>query len=178
MWYYAQNNQQMGPVSEEELQSKLRGGILVGTTLAWKEGMSDWKPVSEIAELASALMSAGPSVSEHVPASGMARPPQPDPNPYSPPISQIGGSYAPQVPTGPPINNGGILAFAIAVTLLCCIPFGIVGIVFAVQISSRQAVGDYLGAQESARKAMFWNWLGFGIGLGLILLSAISAMIR
>lgn len=167
MWYYSQNNQQMGPVAEEELKSKLRSGILVANTLVWKEGMGDWKPVSEVAELAMALTTAIPAVTAPPAVGGVT-------NPYTPPVSQPVHSYAPQTPTGPPINGGAILGFAIAVTLLCCLPFGVAGIVYAAQINSKQSVGDYLGAAESARKAKLWTWLGFGFGLVVCVLYAVA----
>lgn len=76
---------------------------------------------------------------------------------------------------GPPINGGAILGFAIAVTLLCCLPFGVAGIVYAAQINSKQSVGDYLGAAESARKAKLWTWLGFGFGLLVCVLYGAAA---
>jgi hypothetical protein len=171
MWYYAQNNQQMGPIPEEEMKAKLRGGILVGSTLAWKEGMSDWKPVSEIPELSTVLLSAVPPLSRDLSATPTADPPSMPNNPYSPPVSDMAGIVTPQMPTGESINGGGILGFAIAVTVLCCVPFGIVGIVYAAQVNTKQSVGDYLGAREAANKAMLWNWLGFGFGLAIIVLA-------
>lgn len=170
MWFFARNRQQNGPITEEEMKAKLRCGILVGSTLVWKEGMTDWKPVSEIAELATALVSAVPPLSMDVSATSMAAPPTMPNNPYATPASDMSSMVTPHMPMGPPIHGGGMMAFAIAVTLLC-IPFGIVGIVYAAQIHSKQAVGDYLGAREAASKAMLWNWLGFGLGLAILLLA-------
>lgn len=154
MWYYSQNNQQLGPVAEDQLKSMLRSSALAGNSLVWKEGMTDWKPVSEVPELAVAVTVATPSA--YMPPSS---------NPYSSPQSQPVRSYAPQSPMGPPINGGGILAFAIVSTILCCPPFGIAGIVYAAQINSKLAMGDYLGAAESARKAKMWSWISLGSGL-------------
>ena len=48
------------------------------------------------------------------------------------------------------------LVWAILTTIFCCLPFGIVSIVFAAQVSSKQAVGDYAGAMDSSRKARTW----------------------
>ena len=53
-------------------------------------------------------------------------------------------------------------------TVLCCIPFGVVGIVFAAQINQKLAMGDYAGAADSARKAKMWSWIGLGSWLVLI----------
>ncbi|MFC3687503.1 CD225/dispanin family protein [Aquipuribacter hungaricus] len=62
---------------------------------------------------------------------------------------------APVGPSGsqPPPSN---LVWAILTTVLCCLPFGIVSIVFAAQVNGKWASGDYAGAQESSRKARRW----------------------
>ena len=54
---------------------------------------------------------------------------------------------------------------SILVTLCCCMPFGIVAIVYAAQVQSKLAAGDTAGAQVSANNAKLWCWLGFGSGL-------------
>lgn len=73
----------------------------------------------------------------------------------------------PNVPHYPVPNY---LAGAILVTLFCCLPFGIVAIVYAAQANSAAKRGSYNEAMESARKAKFWTWLSFGIGLAGTLL--------
>ena len=70
---------------------------------------------------------------------------------------------------------------SIAVTLCCCLPFGIVAIVFAAQVKSKLSVGDIAGAQDSSKKAKMWCWIGLGVGLvinivvGIIQFLAMSA---
>jgi hypothetical protein len=54
----------------------------------------------------------------------------------------------PQVP-----NN---LVWAILTTLFCCLPAGIVSIVYAAQVNGKLAAGDIAGAQDSAAKAKKW----------------------
>jgi hypothetical protein len=69
---------------------------------------------------------------------------------------------------------------AIIVTVLCCLPFGIVGIVYAAQVNSRVQSGDIAGAEESARKARLWSLWGVGLGLavyGLYFLAALGGAI-
>ncbi|HUK73649.1 MAG TPA: CD225/dispanin family protein [Streptosporangiaceae bacterium] len=46
---------------------------------------------------------------------------------------------------------------AILVTLFCFLPTGIAAIVFASQVSSKTAVGDYNGAVQSSRQARLWT---------------------
>lgn len=55
---------------------------------------------------------------------------------------------APQVP-----NN---LVWAILATLFCCLPGGIVSIVYAAQVNGKLAAGDIAGAQDSSEKAKKW----------------------
>jgi len=56
--------------------------------------------------------------------------------------------------TTPYIPNN--LVWAILSTLLCCLPLGIVSIVYAAQVNGKLAAGDVTGAQESADKAKKW----------------------
>jgi len=47
-WYYIDNNQQRGPISEEALIELLQKGILPPETLVWSESMREWTPSSEV----------------------------------------------------------------------------------------------------------------------------------
>ncbi|MDR2910885.1 MAG: CD225/dispanin family protein [Bacteroidales bacterium] len=67
-----------------------------------------------------------------------------------------------QQPQIPPPNY---LVWAIIATVLCCLPFGIVSIVFAAQVNSKWAAGDFTGAQISSKNAKTWAWVSFGAGL-------------
>jgi hypothetical protein len=58
---------------------------------------------------------------------------------------------------------------AILVTLCCCMPFGIVAIVFATQVSSKLQAGDIQGALQASKNAKTWAWVGFGAGLAVAL---------
>ncbi len=78
-------------------------------------------------------------------------------------------------PTGTKVPN--YLVQAILVTIFCCLPFGIVAIVFAAQVNGKLAAGDYAGAVETSKKAKLWCWLGFGIGLALIVIWLIFAVL-
>jgi len=48
------------------------------------------------------------------------------------------------------------LVWAILATLFCCLPGGIVSIVYAAQVNGKLAAGDIAGAQESSDKAKKW----------------------
>ena len=43
MWYYITNNQQSGPVNEEEITRLIQNGTIERDTLVWTEGMNDWQ---------------------------------------------------------------------------------------------------------------------------------------
>ena len=43
-WHYAENGQQRGPVSRQELEELVRAGRLPRTSLVWRQGMTDWQP--------------------------------------------------------------------------------------------------------------------------------------
>jgi len=52
------------------------------------------------------------------------------------------------------------LVESILVTIFCCLPLGIVGIVFASQVSTKYVAGDYAGAEDfskQAKKFMMWG---------------------
>lgn len=75
------------------------------------------------------------------------------------------------VPPPPPAYSAPVrqipnhLVGAILVTLFCCLPFGIVSIVYASSVNGKLAAGDIPGAQQAADKAKTWMWLAFGLGL-------------
>jgi hypothetical protein len=45
-WFYAEGNQQNGPVSDSQLDELLRSGKISPATLVWREGMSQWQPLN------------------------------------------------------------------------------------------------------------------------------------
>lgn len=52
-WYYAKNGQQLGPVSAEAIKAGVVKGQLTSSDLVWQDGMSDWRKIKDIPELAS-----------------------------------------------------------------------------------------------------------------------------
>jgi len=69
------------------------------------------------------------------------------------------------------------LAQAILVTLFCCLPFGIVAIVYAAQVNGRIQVGDTRGAISASESAKTWCWVSFGCGFVPLVLWFILAFI-
>jgi len=92
---------------------------------------------------------------------------------YGPPPPPPGGGYgAPQ--GAPPPNH---LVWAILTTLFCCLPFGIVSIVFAAQVNSKWAAGDVAGAHESSQKARRWAMVSAIVGIVVIGLYLVVVLI-
>ena len=57
---------------------------------------------------------------------------------------------------------------SILVTIFCCQPFGIVGIVFGSQVNSKFSLGDYEGAKDASENAKRWTTWGFIAGLVIL----------
>lgn len=69
------------------------------------------------------------------------------------------------------------LVQSILVTLFCCLPFGVVAIVFAAQVNSKLEAGDYEGAVEASNKAKLFCWISFGISVVAIVLYILAAIV-
>ncbi len=56
------------------------------------------------------------------------------------------------------------LVWAILVTLCCCLPFGIVAIVYSTQVSTHLQVGNYEAAQKASNAALTWILVSVIVG--------------
>ncbi|TDB89307.1 CD225/dispanin family protein [Actinomadura sp. KC216] len=79
-------------------------------------------------------------------------------------------AYPPPPPAGPEYGAGSpppnYLVWTILATIFCCIPVGIVSIVFSSQVNSKWAAGDQAGAYKASKNAK--TWLTVTVVLGLI----------
>ncbi len=57
------------------------------------------------------------------------------------------------------------LVWSVVMTLLCCLPAGIVAIIFACQVSSKFYAGDYEGAVKASERAQIWIIVSFVLGI-------------
>jgi|CZKI01.1.fsa_nt_gi uncharacterized RDD family membrane protein YckC len=48
-WYYANDGQRQGPVSQEDFERLVRDGVIRENTLVWTSGMPDWRPYASVA---------------------------------------------------------------------------------------------------------------------------------
>lgn len=105
-------------------------------TLVWKDGMSAWTRAADVPEVAVLLPSGVPPCPpRNFPASNRQAKPQ------------------------------NWLWLGICTTILCCLPFGIVSIVYASKVDSCWGTGDYQGAVSNSEKAKMWGMIAAGVGL-------------
>lgn len=117
---------------------QLRERNIAPDTLVWKEGMADWLPARQVSEL------------EGVFGTGAT---------FSTPTTPVSAP-----PALPPKNW---LVESILVTILCCLPFGIVGIIHATKVESLWNTGQRDAAVKASQDAGKWVKIGFFTGLAV-----------
>ncbi len=86
------------------------------------------------------------------------------------------GIHAPHTgPVSPHIDNH--LIKAILVTLFCCLPFGIVAIVYAAQVDGKVREGNIEGAIEASEQANKWGNWSIWFGVAVIVLNILFGII-
>ncbi|HEX6283831.1 MAG TPA: CD225/dispanin family protein [Pyrinomonadaceae bacterium] len=76
--------------------------------------------------------------------------------------------WTPPPPTGAPASVPNYLIPAI-ISLFCCLPLGIVGVIFAAQVNTKVAAGDTAGALDASKKAKLFSFIAIGLGLAGLL---------
>ena len=172
------NGVQTGPVDLDAL--KQMG--LTSSAYVWHEGLSDWVSITQVPELqglyglnvnvatpapeqepapavpaepVEADASPKPVAQKEEAVQGQPYQPQPQPQPqmqqpqYQP---QYAGEQPAATEPCPPTN----LVWAIITTVLCCIPPGIVAIIYATKVSSKYRAGDIEGAKRASEIGAWW----------------------
>lgn len=150
-WYYSKNGTQLGPVTEQELSEKVSGGEVSASDLIWKEGMPDWKPASQVPEF-SGMISNVPAPTN---SGGTGNIPMAQPPAYS------SSQFHPNIPN--------YLWQSIVSTILCCMPFGVVAIVYAAKVDGLVARGDIAGAEAASKSAK--TWVTAAVGSWLVIMA-------
>lgn len=60
-WFYSQDGRHGGPVTVEQLKSLVASGQITSTALAWREGLAQWVPVSNVTDKGIGFESALPT---------------------------------------------------------------------------------------------------------------------
>ncbi len=58
-WHYSHQDEQHGPVTDEEIKGLIAGGNITPDNLVWCEGMAGWEPISNVPELMPVNMTPG-----------------------------------------------------------------------------------------------------------------------
>lgn len=149
-WYLDSQNQQHGPIPPHQFSSV---GV-TPQTLVWCTGMDAWKPAGELPELAG-YFSIGSAPRQQTPPINNYQ----QPNGCQQTSSCPNGTYC-----NPPSSN---MVWAILTTILCCLPFGIVSIIYASKVDSEYARGNYDNAIKNSKLAKNWAIAAAATGLGI-----------
>lgn len=138
-WYYSGvDGTPHGPWAWKVMQQYVREGSIRSETLIWAPHLgSEWRRADTIEGLFESQ------------AAGSAPPPLP--------VARVAHVRK--------INNH--LGFAIAMTVLCCLPTGIVAILYATSVEGLAAQGKIAAARRAANKAKTWAWISMPVGLVL-----------
>ena len=170
-WYYAQNNQQLGPVTLEALRGMVASGQVGAADLVWTQGMSQWLPARSVPEVASALAGGASGAGAGIGGGAgqtMYQQPGGQPTGYPPPgggaYSPVGyqGMPAPQVPDQSGKANTA-LGLGIASLPLCLCPLVGLGLgIAAVIVGNGVHEGPY---KQKAKTGVILGIIGIVIGL-------------
>ncbi|MFD0975552.1 CD225/dispanin family protein [Salinimicrobium gaetbulicola] len=114
---------------------ELRAKKLTRNTMVWRSSMEKWIPAEQMPELEGTFREESAQSVDQQPNLQYERPPR------------------------------TWLVESILVTVFCCLPFGIAGIVNAARVESRFNCGDISGAERSSEEAGKWTKIGFWIGI-------------
>lgn len=170
---------QKGPLSIEEIATE---NGLNPSTPVWHEGLSDWTTAAAVPEIAALLGTANindtftdrqQNFGGQNPYGGYQNQQQPfGQNPYGQQYGQQygaynNGGYNPNGfgPNGVPPMPDNYLIWAILATICCCIPTGIVAIIYAAKVSPAYYRGDYIAAMDASSKAQLLVIISFVAGL-------------
>ena len=181
-WYYSKMGLQQGPVPEDELLTKIRRGEIDGTNLVWKDGMAEWKPLSQVPEL---VPPEGPIPAERgatdpswqQPGQGSAAAggniPLPQPPAYH-------GHYAaPQIPSHMTASIVSLVLWCVSIVIICFpvgLPCAIVALVYGTKVDSLRAQGNLVSAQAASGSAKVWMIVSYSL-FALPVLGAIGFLV-
>lgn len=165
--------EQFGPVELDGLKEM----ALTSEAYVWHEGLDGWKKITQLPELQGYYVivgqeSADSASQEAADMAGESPADTADSEPVAvniPPIPDVApgmwgqpqqGFQPPQYaqpqpadePTCPPTN----LVWAIISMVLCCVPTGIVAIVYALKVSNKYRIGDIKGAERASETGAWW----------------------
>ena len=151
------NGVQSGP---HDLEAIKQMG-LTSSAYVWREGMADWMKITQMPEL-QGLYEMAPQA--HDTAAQPAASPQHGEAVTGSPLEQqpTGQQYTPQDAEPCPPTN---MVWAVLATIFCCIPLGIVGIIYANKVTKCYLTGDLEGAKKASETGAWWIIAAITIGV-------------
>lgn len=138
------NGVQSGPV---DLDAMKQMG-LTSAAYVWHEGLADWVKITQLPELHGVYE----MVEEPAVVGQPYQPHQPVQQQQQATMPQQAEPQSQQPEPCPPTN----LVWAIISTVLCCIPTGIVAIMYALKVSNKYREGDIEGAKRASEVGAWW----------------------
>lgn len=99
-WYYVGNYGQLGPLTKEQIDELIEGGVITRETFVWRTGMSQWQAAETVADLADPFRRADPYMAPPPPPMPTQRPTATAPPAYSQPYGTSSGTWAPATTGG------------------------------------------------------------------------------
>lgn len=167
---------QRGPLSLDEVAATPG---LQPTTPVWHEGLADWTTAIALPEIAAILDNRQPYNPGYTQAQQPFRQYAQQPYGQQRYPDNAYASYAsnePINPNGMPPMPNNYLVWAIIATICCCLPTGVVAIIYASKVSPAYIRGDYNAALDASSKAQWWVIISFVAGLIWLPFSVIFSM--
>lgn len=139
-FYYSDGQEKHGPYTIDELKDH----NIYENTLVWRQGMDDWKEARLVPDLDD-IFDFGP-----------------------PPMKKAYTDF-----NAPSNSDFGYppktwLVESILVTLFCCLPFGVVGIINASKVESLYYSGNHEEAERVSAEAKKWTMISLWIGVAIV----------
>lgn len=95
----------------------------------------------------------------------------PPPTPVTPPVTHFAKEHH-----IPPRAKTWLLE-SILITIFCCLPFGIVGIVYAIKVNSLHDQTRYEESRRASENAKKWTMIGLTIGILYLAFIAVMVLV-
>ena len=94
-WYYIGHYGQLGPLTREQIDELVEGGVIARDTYVWRAGMEGWLPAERVRELADAFRAAHPYAAPPPPPTPGARLAPPVVQPTAAPVYDFSPASSP-----------------------------------------------------------------------------------
>lgn len=161
------NGVQSGPVDADGIKEL----ALTSRAYVWHPGLSDWVKITQVPELEGLYEVVDEPATVGQPLQPQNTAPAQQPMNSQPVNTQPEGAPEPCPPTN--------LVWAIITTVLCCLPAGIVAIIYAMKVTNKYREGDIEGAKRASEVGAWWCIVSIILGIlsmPLISLLQVSSM--